>query len=72
MLIHVKQSLRPGGRLVIVDRAQNDADSEQVHEVPLARVEEEIRQKGFEIVHEDNRFIDRPGDIWWMAIARTP
>ena len=71
MLNHTFRSLRPGGRLVVVDRAPRATEAEHTHEVPLAVVEGELRQNGFEIVSHDDHFIDRPGDdLWWLVIGR--
>lgn len=74
LILHrVFQSLRPGGRLVIVDRAPRSIQAQHAHEVPPSVVEDELRNQGFEIVSRDNSFIDRPGDdLWWLAIARKP
>ena len=77
ILRRVGQSLRAGGRLVVVDRAPRPvADqraAEHGHEVPLSAVEGELQQNGFEIVSHDDHFIDRAGDdLWWLVIARKP
>jgi ubiquinone/menaquinone biosynthesis C-methylase UbiE len=70
MLDHVFLSLRPGGRLVVVDRGASLA-VEHSHEVPMANVEAELQQKGFKIVSQDNDFIERPGDDpWWLLVAK--
>jgi predicted methyltransferase len=70
MLDHVLQALRPGGRIVVVDRS---AEVGQTHQVALATVADELRKKGFEVVSQDDRFIDRAGDdIWWLVAARKP
>jgi ubiquinone/menaquinone biosynthesis C-methylase UbiE len=77
MLSHVYRSLRPGGRLVVVDRARREVDTEhaaqRAHEIPLGVAVEELRQDGFEIVSQDAHFIDRLGDdIWWLVLVRKP
>ena len=69
----VFQSLRPGGRLVVVDRAPRAPETQPAHEVPLGVVEGQLRNKGFEIISQDDSFIDRPGDeLWWLVIGRKP
>ena len=73
MLDRVRQSLRPGGRLVVVDRGPRATDADHPHEVPLTVAEAHLRQQGFEIVNQDAHFIDRPGDdLWWLVIGRKP
>jgi predicted methyltransferase len=67
------QSLRPGGRLVVVDRAPRATEGQHAHEVPVAVVEGELKNQGFKIVSQDDSFIDRPGDdLWWLVIGRKP
>ena len=73
ILDRVRQSLRPGGRLVVVDRGPRATDLDHPHEVPLMVVEGQLRQHGFEIISQDEHFIDRPGDdLWWLIIGRKP
>ena len=75
ILKRVGQSLRAGGRLVVVDRAPRPVagqrGAEHGHEVALSAVESELQAAGFEIVSHDDHFIDRAGDdLWWLVIAR--
>ena len=79
MLDHTWRSLRRGGRLVLVDRGPPGAREKEVdsvapgHEVSIALVEAELREKGFEILRRDDRFIGQPGDEpWWLIVARRP
>ena len=73
ILNRVFRSLKPGGRLVVVDRAPRASEAQHTHEVPLAVVEGQLRNQGFEIASQDDAFIDRPGDdLWWLVIGRKP
>lgn len=73
VLNRVFRSLRPGGRLVVVDRTARAGEAQRAHEVLLKIVEGQLRNHGFEILCRDESFIDRPGeDVWWLAIARKP
>jgi hypothetical protein len=73
ILKRVYQSLPAGGRLVVIDRAPRTTETEHTHEVPLSVVAGELRQTGFEIVSQDDHFIDRPeDDPWWLVGARKP
>lgn len=67
------RSLGSGGRLVVVDRGPRGADLEHAHEVRLTTVERDLRRAGFEIVSQDDHFINRTGDDpWWLVIGRKP
>ncbi len=71
ILNRVFESLRPGGRLVVVDRSARAAEAQHSHEVPLTAVEIQLQDQGFEIVSQDDAFIDHAGDdLWWLVIAR--
>lgn len=73
MLNQILRSLRPSGRLVIVDRGPRPTEAQHSHEISLSSVENKLRLGGFEIVSRDDRFIDRPGDdLWWLVIGRKP
>ena len=67
-------TMRPGARLVVVDRASRGDVAAGHHEMDAASAEREVTEQGFELVSQDARFIDRPGDedIWWIAVFRKP
>jgi SAM-dependent methyltransferase len=70
ILHHLRQSLAPGGRLVIADRGPEET---QHHGLPLALVEEQVRQAGFEIVRTQDHLLDQPGEgPWWLMVAQQP
>lgn len=78
ILDHFFKALRPGGRLVILDRSPDDdapeaegRDGDHHHASP-AEVEARLRQSGFEIVNQDRRFIERFPERWWLLVARRP
>jgi predicted methyltransferase len=77
ILRRVFDSLRPGGRLVVLDRAPQSRRGEprgigtKHHEMPLDMAENEIFRSGFEIIRQQDHFIDRRADeTWWLIIAR--
>jgi predicted methyltransferase len=78
ILAHVRQSLIPGGRLVVVDRAPKGADIGTTrlaaHEISAEQVESELRKAQFEIVTRQDVFIDKDPDNegWWLIVARKP
>jgi predicted methyltransferase len=78
ILHHVADSLKPGGRLVIVDRGPRSGSAEsrniqaEHHELHPDSVEAEVRNAGFRIILRQDRFIDRAGDdqLWWLIVAQ--
>lgn len=72
------ESLRSGGRLVVVDRGPDDSSETRQfemrhHEISVALADKEIRQAGFKITREQDRFINRPDTAaWWLIVAVKP
>ena len=74
ILSALARAMRPGGRLVVVDRAPRPGADAQGghHEISEATAERQITAHGFELVDREPAFIDRPGeqDIWWLLVLR--
>jgi predicted methyltransferase len=78
ILHRLADSLKAGGRLVIVDRGPRSDGAEprgtqpEHHELRPDLVEAEVRSAGFQIISRQDRFIDRPGDhqVWWLMVSR--
>jgi ubiquinone/menaquinone biosynthesis C-methylase UbiE len=74
MLDHVFKSLRPGGRLVVIDRSptsdESGSEAEHHHQISRAAVEAQFRQKGLEILKREDQFIRRRDEQWWLLIAQ--
>jgi SAM-dependent methyltransferase len=78
MLETLSRTLKPGGRIVILDRGPRASDGTQAtplippHGIPPASAERDLRSTGFAVVDRDDRFIDRAGDddVWWIIVAR--
>jgi ubiquinone/menaquinone biosynthesis C-methylase UbiE len=67
ILHRLSQSMRPGGRLLVVDRS----DAERP--VSPDSEESDLRASGFEIVSRDDNFIVQPAnDAWWLIAAIKP
>lgn len=78
ILVHVKQALMSGGRLVVVDRESKTlpigTPAGAEHEISSERVDMDLRQAGLEILDRQDNFIhnDPDREIWWLIIARKP
>jgi predicted methyltransferase len=79
LLRQLSQPLKPAGRLVVADRGPHRASAEvhgashALHGIDPTDAEAEIRAAGFELVHRNDVFIDRPGDDpWWLMVFRKP
>jgi predicted methyltransferase len=74
MLDHIFKSLRPGGRLVVIDRSptgdQSRSEVEHHHQISPAVVEAQLRQKGLKILEREDQFILRPDEQWWLLITQ--
>lgn len=78
MLTRIREALRPGGRLVIVDplavKTRNRPRQIQTDNHVLAPdlVEEELREAGFEVVDRRDHFIDDPDSerTQWIIAAQ--
>jgi predicted methyltransferase len=80
MLAHIRDSLKPGGRLVVVDNmplktgSRPRADQVKNHVISGDTAEPEFRAAGLEIVVRRDDFIDRPDEeaTKWMIVCRRP
>jgi len=80
MLSHIMQSLKPGGRMVVVDnmpqktRSRPRSDQTKNHVLAPEVAEPELIAAGFEIVARRDDFVDRPDeeDAKWMIVCRRP
>jgi len=73
MLDHTFKSLRPGGRLVVIDRSptgeQAGWEAEHHHQISPAAVEAQLRRTGLKILKREDQFIRRPDEQWWLLVA---
>jgi SAM-dependent methyltransferase len=78
MLGHLFESLKPGGRLVLVEpwsvSRRDEARADQVRDHLLAPelAEEEVRRAGFEVASRRDDFIAGEGRQQWLLQARRP
>ena len=78
MLAGIKQALRPGARLVIVDNPARDPTRSRqaqmrLHHIDIALVEQDLETGGFQIIERRPHFIDRDQNGYrrlnWMLVA---
>jgi ubiquinone/menaquinone biosynthesis C-methylase UbiE len=81
MLAHIKSSLKPGGRLVLCEpiarerRKLSRVEQERKHELGLSFAIADLRQAGFQILFQQDPFVDREkvkGDAMWIVVALRP
>ncbi len=78
ILLHAKNALKPGGRIVICEpladsrRKLKRNEQESKHEVGMAFVIEDLKRAGFTISFQKDPYIDREkqkGDKMWVLVA---
>jgi predicted methyltransferase len=82
MLAALLRSLKPGGRLVMLEFQPSNPDAPRgsqtsAHTIALATVETELTETGFEIISRDESFTNARGNrgrrgVQWMLVARRP
>ena len=80
ILARIRESLRPGGRLLIVEpmhessRGLPRAKQEANHDIEIGLVEDDLRAAGFEIQQRDVDFVKFKGAAggFWLLLARRP
>jgi predicted TIM-barrel fold metal-dependent hydrolase/precorrin-6B methylase 2 len=80
MLDKIRESLKPGGRLVIMDMIERAPERRKVerkkltdsHEIAPEIVDAELRAAGYTVSDRRDPFIDRAGDsrVHWLLVAR--
>jgi len=79
ILQHVWVSLKPGGRLVICEPIAEERrmllrqEQERKHELGLPFVLQDLKKAGFQILFQQDPFVDREkikGDKMWIVVAR--
>ena len=74
VLLHIRESLKPGGRLLIAEPGPLPAEqtrAEQIarHHISSKFVAEEIAQAGFNILEQREKFAQIPGANWYSLVV---
>ena len=81
ILEHVRQSLKPGGRIVIIEKlksrikGKSRATQTNAHSLGMKYVEGELVKTGFKVAKKDNNLGNWENDrdkVIWMIIAEIP
>ena len=79
ILKHVKNALRPDGKLVILEPIRNDrrgetrSKQEDKHEIDMKYVIGDLKKSGYRILRKKDPFIERKQnkeDVLWLLIAQ--
>lgn len=80
ILAHVKESLKPSGRLVIMEpigddrRGMSRSSQEAKHEIDMKYVIADLQKAGYRVLRQEDPFIDRTEkkhDKMWLLIAEA-
>jgi len=76
------QSISAMSAALLIYHGESREIQMQQYQIAVLIAEDEIRQRGFEVISRNDRFIDRPaaerpGDrpddhVWWLIVARKP
>ena len=78
VLLHIKDALKPDGRLVICEPIADERKSlsreeqERKHELGMNYALEDLKQAGFKIVWQQEKFVNRvkeKGDNMWIIVC---
>jgi tRNA A58 N-methylase Trm61 len=74
VLRHIREALKPGGRLVIAEPGPTPAEETRVqqiakHHIAAQYVAEEMAQAGFKIVEQQEKFAQIPGLVWYSLVV---
>jgi SAM-dependent methyltransferase len=80
ILARIRESLRPGGRLLLVEPMQESSrglpreKQEANHDIEIGLAEDDLRAAGFEIQQRDVEFVKLKGvaGAFWLLLARRP